>query len=237
MKIIGIIADFVKNDTSFLKTEYYRIRDKYVKSVEPYINNDTIVIFIPYLYNKIDKYVKLCDGIILHGGDDIPPEMYGEKSILTDEQITSERYKFEIPFIKKYIKTKKPIFGICAGLQSINVACGGTLYQDIEDITTEWHKQNKDFNTPVHQVNIEKDTLFYNLFKKEKIYTNSMHHQAIKKLGENLLITAKSNDNIIEAVELKNHPFCIGVQWHPEWKASEIDNLLFKLFCEKVLVD
>lgn len=231
-KVIGVIADFVKNDTSKLKTPFYRIREKYITSIEKFTDKNTTIIIIPYIKSKINQYIKLCDGILLVGGDDIPPEMYGEKSTLKDEQILKNRYEFEIPFVKKYIKTNKPLLGICAGLQSINVALGGTLHQDIKNITKEKHGQNNNFDKPLHKININQDSFFYKIVKTKNTKTNSMHHQAIKKLGKNLIISAETDEKIIEAVELKNHKFCIGVQWHPEWKSSVIDEKLFKSFCK-----
>jgi len=235
VKIIGVIADFVKNDnTTILKTPFYRVRQKYINLLEQNISKNTIIVIIPYLKDKIKYYVDLCDGILLIGGDDIPPEMYGEKSTLKDEQILKNRYDFEIPFIKKYIKTNKPILGICAGMQSINVALGGTLHQDIGKDLMKNHSQKGNFDKPNHQININKDSGFYKIAKTTKTSVNSMHHQAIKKLGKNLSAVALSNDNVIEAIELKKHKFCVGVQWHPEWKSSIIDGKLFNCFCKSL---
>ena len=235
-KIIGVISDFVKSDNNtILKTPFYRVRQMYVEAIKKYTKNKSIIMIIPYLEKNIEDYIKLCDGLLLVGGDDIPPEMYGEKTTLKEEQTLKIRYEFEIPFVKKYIKTNKPILGICAGMQVINVALGGTLYQDIKFISTENHGQKKDFDKPIHNINIEKNSLLYTITKKQKTNTNSMHHQAIKKLGRNLIISAKASDGIIEAVEGRKHNFCIGLQWHPEWQSSEIDNMIFKAFCKNVI--
>ena len=236
-KIIGIIADFVEKDnTTMLKTPFYRIRQTYINYIPQCCSSKTIIIFIPYLIDKINKYINLCDGIVLVGGDDIPTNAYGEKKLFKNINENKTRYTFEIEFIKKYIKTNKPLLGICAGIQSINVALGGSLYQDIQKQTKTKinHSQKNNFSKPIHEVLIEKNTKFYNIVKCEKISTNSMHHQAIKKLGKNIVASAKTKDGIIEAIELSNHKFCIGVQWHPEFCSCSKDLDICKNFCKSI---
>ena len=233
-KVVGVIADFVEHDTStILKTPFYRIRQSYIDYLQQCLQKDTIIVFIPYLQDKIDEYVNLCDGILLVGGDDLPPEKYGENKLFDNVCENKTRYSFELEFVKKYIKTNKPILGICAGMQSINVALGGSLYQDIYEQTKTKinHSQKSDFSKPTHNVLIEKDSKLFDILKTDKISTNSMHHQAIKQLGEGLTICAKTDDGIIEAIELKNHNFCVGLQWHPEFGSCGCDGAICKRFC------
>ena len=233
-KIIGIISDFVENDTTILKTSFYRTRQTYINYVQKCCDNKTIIIFIPYLKKQINEYINLCDGIILVGGNDIPTNMYGEKKLFKNVNENKTRFTFEVEFIKKYIKTNKPLLGICAGMQSINIALDGSLYQDIQkQIKTKInHSQKNNFSKPIHEVFIEKNTKLSNIIKCEKISTNSMHHQAIKKLGKNIVTSAKTKDGIIEAIELLNHKFCIGVQWHPEFYSCDKDLNICKNFCK-----
>ena len=232
MKVIGLISDYSKdNESKENKRPFYRIRENYVERLEEHIDEQTIIVMLPYLNDKIDYYTKICDGVLLVGGDDIPPDMYGEKSTLEESMLSRKRSVFEVEFIKKYITTNKPLLGICAGMQAINVALGGTLHQDISNIITDLHNQKINFTKPVHCVYIRQNTKFFDLFGVERLNTNSMHHQAVKNLGKDIVISATSKDNIVEAIEVKNHNFCFGVQWHPEFLSSEIDNMIFKNFC------
>ena len=233
-KIVGIIADFVENDNStLLKTPFYRIRGTYVNYLQNNNKQDIVIVFIPYLQNKIDEYTNLCDGILLVGGDDLPPETYGETKLFDDVCENNARYKFELEFIRKYLKTNKPILGICAGMQSINVALGGNLYQDINKQikTTINHSQKSDFSQSVHEVFIEKNSKLFDILEVDKISTNSMHHQAVKKLGTGLNVGAKTADGIIEEIELRNHNFCVGIQWHAEFYSCDYDVDICKRFC------
>ena len=234
IKVIGVIADFVEHDnTTILKTPFYRVRETYLNYLQKHLKNNQIVVFIPYLQDKIDEYVKLCNGVLLVGGDDLPPETYRETKLFNNVNDNKTRYKFELEFIKKYIQTNKPILGICAGMQSINVALGGSLYQDIykQTKTKINHSQKEEFSKPTHKASIEKRSKLFELVKTTEISTNSMHHQAVKELGKDLIISAKAEDDNIEAIELKNHKFCIGLQWHPEFGSCYGDEAICEGLC------
>ena len=130
--------------------------------------------------------------------------------------------------------SKKPFLAICRGIQILNVACGGNLYQDFSEVPypTIQHYQKSERYDPIHQININSDSLLYNLFG-EKLYVNSFHHQCINQLGNNLKVSALASDNVIEAIELKNYQFGMGVQWHPEMMLIDNDMML-PLFCKLI---
>ena len=181
---------------------------------------------------SIDELSDKLDGIIITGGNfDINPKLYSKK-ILGSRIIKNKRTKFEIFIFEKFLKIKKPILGICGGQQLINVACGGTLIQDIksEKPSSINHEQINPRNETSHIIQITKDTKLFKIIKKNKIFVNSAHHQSVGVLGNKLTECAKADDNIIEAIEHIEHPWCIGLQWHPEFLITSSDKLLFKNF-------
>lgn len=182
--------------------------------------------------DEIDNAVNLsldCDGLLLPGGADIEPSLYGRNREEKCGKPNELRDKFEFEIYKAFIKTGKPLLCICRGFQLLNVACGGTLYQDISEIKKCNHSDFIKRSKHIHNVDIKENTLLYNIFKKETVAVNSLHHQAVEKIGENLTVCAVSEDGFAEALELNNHPFCVGVQWHPE-HLSKKDPLQQKLF-------
>ena len=136
------------------------------------------------------------------------------------------------------MKTGKPVLCICRGFQLLNVANGGTLHQDIADIKKCSHSDFLKRAKPIHKVSINENTKLYEIFGKAETGVNSLHHQAVEKAGENLIVSAVSEDGFVEALELKDHNFCIGVQWHPEHmsKKDALQQNLFNQFvsaCKK----
>ena len=135
--------------------------------------------------------------------------------------------------IKRFITLNKPILAVCRGSQILNIALGGTMYQDIyEQINTNLlqHSQKAVKHHPSHYVNVEKESLLYKLVGETKIKVNSRHHQANRKLGKGLTVSGRANDGIIEAVESKIHPFILGLQWHPENMAVKGDEPSIKIY-------
>lgn len=175
----------------------------------------------------------LCDGLLLPGGADIEPALYGREREEKCGKANKLRDKNEFEIFKAFVKTDKPILGICRGFQLINVICGGTLYQDIADIKKCSHSDFLKRAKQVHSVSVTENTLLYKVFGKPEIGVNSLHHQAVENVGENLTVSAISEDGFVEGLELNNHPFCIAVQWHPE-HMSKTDVLQQKLFNEFV---
>lgn len=176
-----------------------------------------------------------CDGLLLPGGADVSPAMYGQTPIKECGKPNEIRDKAEPEILNAFLKTGKPIFAICRGTQLLNVVKGGTLKQDIKSEQTYKHSDFLSRASSIHGVNIERKSMLFDIMKRESIDVNSMHHQVIDKVGNGLKVTAKSSDGFVEAIELENHPFCIGVQWHPEHmsKKSELQQSLFNAFIEK----
>lgn len=196
------------------------------------INSGGIPVILPITDNfeVIKEQVKYFDGLILSGGGDPDPNLYGEDCLQELGDITPERDTFELAILEEFLKTKKPILGICRGLQLMNVFYGGTLYQDIKYVDTNiQHKQKWLADLPTHDINILENNILFEIFGK-KARTNSFHHQMIKDLGRELTSIATANDGVIEAIQNKNYLFFYGVQWHPEMMASRGNLGMKKIF-------
>lgn len=176
------------------------------------------------------------DGFLFTGGQDINPELYGEKISDVNGEMCNERDCMEEVLFKRVVELDKPVLGICRGLQLFNVLLGGTLYQDIPTQLTSSdinHKQRPPYTEPTHNVYIAKDTLLYQILQVDTLKVNSYHHQGIKKISEKLVPAAKAEDGLIEAVIMPNKTFTLAVQWHPEFNYKHDDNNS-KLFLEFV---
>ena len=180
-----------------------------------------------------DRIVETCDGFLFTGGQDVTPELYGEKNSLS--LITSpERDKLEMLLLSKALQADKAILGICRGLQFINVFLGGTLWQDLpsEHPSEIVHRQGKPYGVPTHTVMLNGD--LQSLLGKDIIKVNTLHHQAAKDLGDDLTAMAVAPDGIIEAIKMKGKRYVWAVQWHPEYMfRTDSDSLaIFSCFVE-----
>jgi putative glutamine amidotransferase len=169
------------------------------------------------------------DGLLLTGGDDVDPALYGEAPHPTYDVSEPGRDAFEIDLVRRALAADLPILAICRGLQVLNVALGGTLIQDIpsEPGGLLQHDAAGPANTLAHSVAITPGSCVAALVGPgESRGVNSRHHQAIRALGQGLVVTGTSPDGVIEAAEVPAARFCVGVQWHPEnFKAGEFDRL------------
>jgi len=210
--IIGINCDYEEEG----KQPYSFIYRNYSEAV---IAAHGIPLLLPFIKDKndVELFLEKIDGLLLTGGNDVPPQRYGEERREKTICVHPDKDASDNILVWVAIQTEKPILAICYGTQLLNVVLGGSLIQDIqsEGISTIIHKdlQNEQY---IHPVTVEKSSLLYKIVGTERIETNSAHHQAINKLGKGLLDTAHTSDGIIEAIELKDYPFLVGVQWHPE---------------------
>lgn len=174
------------------------------------------------------------DGLLLTGGWDVDPHHFGQEPRYKLRGIDPARDLFEIELVKIALKVGKPLFGICRGIQVLNIAAGGSIYQDIEGELEDTlrHFQDGPRWWPTHEVVIEPETTLYGIIGKRKLRVNSFHHQAIKKLAPNFKGSAQATDGIIEAIEKPGGKFPLGVQWHPEtmWTRYPVFKKLFAHF-------
>ena len=226
--LIGITLDYEELGY-YSKFPWYAIRANYLTC----INKFEALPFPLFHEKKTTKDIcKLIDGLIITGGNfDINPNKYGTNNI-SSRVTKNKRTDFEIDIFNDFFNQKKPILGICGGEQLINVACGGDLIQDIKTKTNNQisHEQLNPRNETSHKIFLNENTNLKKIIESNEIMVNSAHHQAVNKLGKDIIESAKAEDNIIEAIEHTKHPWCIGVQWHPEFLITNEDFKLIKNF-------
>lgn len=161
-----------------------------------------------------------CDGLIIPGGDDIHPSFYGQEKSEKCGKQNKLRDGVDPVVMKAFLETGKPVLGICRGMQMMNVVLGGTLHQDIKDIQKINHRDKATKTTGTHPAAILENTLLREILGQQEVTVNTLHHQAVDRIGTGLAVAAHSSDGIVEAVELAGHKFCLGLQWHPEYMAK-----------------
>jgi putative glutamine amidotransferase len=175
-------------------------------------------------------YVNSLDGLVLQGGADVSPETYHEQPLRPEWNGDRVRDMYEIEMLWAFVFEQKPVLGICRGLQLINVALNGSLYQDITSELPEaiTHVDTALYDTLHHDLAIQPDSLLSRLYGTDaRLRVNSIHHQCIKQLGNGLVVEAWSPvDGVIEAVRWTGSSFVMGVQWHPEFHPSHKGHLL-----------
>lgn len=175
----------------------------------------------------------LIDGLLLTGGGDIDPTLYGEEPHLKLGSVSPQRDCAEIALVKEMFRLDKPILGICRGLQILNVACGGRMYQDIHTHHDQFalqHVQKAPRNHLSHFVHVEKGTMLESIVNRVQFKVNSFHHQAVRHVPKPFIVSAVASDGIVEAIESTAHRFVMGVQWHPEELCEYEDDISMSLF-------
>ena len=167
------------------------------------------------------------DGLILTGGGDINPATYGRPMHATVSGIDDARDEIDISLARLAIEMKKPLLGICRGYQIINTVHGGTLFRDIASQKENalfhacWNDLPRDFEA--HEVVLEPGSRLAEIIGKSPVSVNSLHHQGVETVGQGLKVVGTASDSLVEAFEVPNHPFAIGVQWHPEAMPDRAD--------------
>ena len=198
--------------------------DKYIEAlVQAGTAREEIVSLLADSPEQFPPAVDDLDGLLLSGGADIDPPLFGETLRYDNVKVDRTRDDAELKLLAEFRKRRLPILCICRGIQVLNVAHKGTLYQDLlrDKATTHQHRQieNKEFerDEETHTVNIEPDSLLARVMGTTSSQVNSTHHQAVKDVGKGLRVVARSEDNVIEGIELEeDYPFLLAVEWHPE---------------------
>lgn len=207
--------------TSSMSDNFIRMNKAYFNAVYA---AGGIPVFLPFAGGAAAaaKYAADFDGFLFAGGVDVAPARYGEEVTGNNVEVSEARDEFEFALFDAVKCTGKPILGICRGIQFLNVACGGSLYQDIPE-----HSQSEPGDVHLRPVGILPDSLLYRTVGSDTIFTNSFHHQSVKTVAPGLRITARTPDGSAEALEIDAgegtpkpkmniHRFFLGVQWHPE---------------------
>jgi putative glutamine amidotransferase len=178
---------------------------------------------------RLRDYAKHLDGLVLQGGADVSPKSYSQQATRPEWSGDRERDMYELELLHEFIEAGKPVLGICRGCQLINVAFGGTLYQDIAtEVPTAIEHVNDLYDQHYHPLHFtEESSLKRMLSLQSGLLVNTIHHQAVKTLGRDIMVEAVSgDDNMIEAIRYLNARFVVGLQWHPEFHQAGMSNLL-----------
>ena len=183
------------------------------------------------------SYLSRVDALLLSGGLDVDPIYYDEPPHQKLGDLDQVRDEYELALAKGARDAGMPIFAICRGIQVLNVAYGGTLIQDLPSEIDGAHKHEQNSvrqDSLSHRIRIEQGTKLHEIAGgNEEIRVNSFHHQAVKDVAEGFVITARTSDGVVEAIEDPSHAFCLGVQWHPERTPSnDLTRALFSQFVE-----
>ena len=187
----------------------------------------------------IRHYVDIADGIAIPGGPDVNPKRWGDDRPYDPTLCCEIRDSFEFKLVGEVLRAKKPLFTTCRGTQLLNVATGGTLCMDVPSLgaregRTQWRHTHV-LNDPVHPVEVMPGSLLERALGGHRlIQTNSAHHCCVDRLGKHTRLVAQATDGVPECIEVEGQPFCLGVQWHPEytWQTLETDFNLWKSFVE-----
>jgi len=209
------------------------VQHTYIRAV---VQAGGIPILIPSILEEEDRndlYARV-QGVLFSGGGDISIKYFQGEDHPKIAEVDDSRDITELTLLKKTVEDGKPFLAICRGVQVMNVALGGTLYTHIPDQfnTTLEHSQDE-FTTIAHPVNIDEDSRLAEIFGETLLNVNSLHHQGLKDVASSLKVVGHAPDGMIEAVELPDHPYAMGVQWHPEWLTDQpVMRRLFKSFVD-----
>jgi len=226
--IIGITCNFDPEEENFWFKRYY---------ANSIWKAGGIPFSIPHLsglLDNCDSILNEIDGLLLSGGSDIDPNLFGQEPKFELKQIDPVRDRVELELAEAAIEREFPVLAICRGIQIINVAAGGSLYQDLRRQKDQVlsHQQDAPRSHPTHSVEVSEGSILRDTIGQKKIKVNSLHHMNVDEVGTGFKVTARSSDGLIEAIEHDSAPFQLGVQWHPEAMVGndESSRLLFSRF-------
>lgn len=211
------------------------LRSNYVDSIRR-AGGLPVILPLSLTEEEAEQLADTLDGVLFTGGPDLHPFLFGEETHPACGEISALRDKMEPDFFHRMYRRRKPILGICRGVQLINVALGGNIYQDLSaqfhNAPPLAHRQPFHYTNPCHMVEVVAGTKFSQIAGAPVIEVNSMHHQAIKDTAPSLTVCGRSSDGLTEAVEMDGYPYLLGVQWHPEYLYEQCDHAkrLFESF-------
>ena len=223
--IIGIVSrkiPFYHNDRPYPR---YGVAIEYCNAVET-AGGTPIIIAMTQDRHILESSFGLLDGLLLPGGQDVDPHHFGEEPHQQLEAVDPLRDLTELHLTRRALEENMPILGICRGCQVLNVAGGGTLWQDIYaqmDGELVRHFQDYSVEWPSHAVRVTEGTILRDIIGTERELVNSYHHQAVKEIAEGFRINAVATDGVVEGLESTKHTFALGVQWHAELLYRNMD--------------
>ena len=234
--VIGIVGNLLIEQGGFapgLERSY--ANNDYVAALE---RSGAIPVILPVVRGQdvAERQTERVDGLLISGGYDIDPLLFGEEPRRGLDYVYRDTDIFQLRTIQTALRRNQPLLGICKGLQLLNVACGGTIFQDLSEVPDAFikHSQNRKRSCPSHTVVAEEGSLVAELLGAS-FPVNSYHHQSVKDVGRGLLVTSRAMDGVVESLEVEDAPFGVGVQWHPEMLMLAGDEMmpLFARFVEE----
>jgi len=228
--IIGITCGTTGSDGGNVENS---VNVSYISAIE---NAGGTPILLPLVQNAfcVADFLDVIDGLLLAGGVDMDPLFYGEEPQPSLGRIDVDRDRVEMSLTVRALEIDMPVLGICRGIQTLNVAAGGALYQDIAMNSSNVlkHRQNAPGSYGTHAINVRKGSRLQSILGQLTIRVNSFHHQAVKEAAPGFVISAVTCDGITEGIESTRHRFAIGVQFHPElmWQNNPPITALFVEF-------
>ena len=229
---IGLTLD-AEPPGGFSNLPWYAIRDNYCAAVA---DAGGLPIPLPHEVELAEDYIALLDGLVVTGGAfDVDPSLYGATSRHDTVVTKDRRTAFELSVLNGFLDADLPVLGICGGQQLLNVALGGTLIQHIPDEISDAlaHEQPNPRTEPGHVVEVKAGSFLHRLASgSAKLHVNSAHHQAAGAVGNDVVVSGRAPDGVIEAIEVPKRRYCLGVQWHPEYHISKADRAIFQSLIE-----
>jgi putative glutamine amidotransferase len=212
--LIGVSAQY-RTTGELIRTKIWGLLEPYVKALEA--QGASVLVIPPQSEDRLPAILKKLDGLLLPGGVDVDPAHFGEEPIPENGEVSPKRDGLELYLARYAAQNGIPTLGICRGIQVMNVALGGSLYQDLpaQGFKAVQHYQKSESGVLAHSVEQVGESPLARLFEP-RFRVNSYHHQALKDLAPGLQSVAVAPDGVVEAVVLAGHPFFLGVQWHPE---------------------
>lgn len=227
--IIGVTLD-AEDAGGYSKFPWYALRQNYAAAI---VQAGGLPLAMPHETALAEAYLDRIDGLVVTGGAfDVDPAMFGAESRHETVALKPGRTDFELAVTQGALARDMPVLGICGGQQLLHVVLGGALYQHVPDEAPSDipHEQPNPRDEPGHDILVEPDTLLMRLAGQARFPVNSAHHQAAKDCPSGVVISGRSPDGLIEAIEAPAYRFCLGVQWHPEFSISPVDDAILAGF-------
>lgn len=229
--VIGITLDS-EDPGTYSNMPWYALRQNYADAV---VESGGVPLALPHEPEQANDYLDIIDGLVITGGAfDVDPSIFGAGERHPTVVTKDRRTAFELAATRGAVERDMPLLGICGGQQLLHVALGGTLIQHIPDEVPEAlaHEQPNPRDEPGHSISVLPDTLLHRIVGADSLDVNSAHHQAAKDTSDEMIINAVAPDGVIEGIEAIGKRFCLGVQWHPEYKVSAGDGAIFQAFID-----
>ncbi len=210
--IIGVTMSF-QEPASGQGSEYFALYRRYVAAVE---RAGGVAVGLPAQPEAVADVLPILDGLLLSGGGDVAPDLFGQERHPKTRQIDRQRDDFELALVREWVRADRPLLAICRGIQVLNVALGGSLIQDIADQVAHPLIHQKSEGEARHLIRLQPSSRLAGLLGDDELEVNSYHHQVVQNLAPGLQAVAWAADGVVEGVERPGARFVVAVQWHPE---------------------